>query len=495
MSSGACFSNCRLYNVDAVRELDRVSITEKNIPGLTLMERAGAFAFSKLRQRWPNAKKILVCCGGGNNAGDGYILARLAKEAGLHVHVVQLVELAALRGDARAAAELSMCREITTGPADETDLKSTDIIVDAIFGVGLNRPVENKCLQLIERINASGKPVLALDIPTGLEADTGRRLGSAIKADMTCTFIGLKQGMFTAEGPGLCGEILYSSLDIPEDVFDSVEATASLQGIDLIRGYLPARSANSHKGDFGHLLVIGGDYGFAGAARLCSEAALRTGAGLVTLATRPEHALTAAKDRPELMTQAVESANDINTLLEKVSVVAIGPGLGQSSWASSLLAKVLQSPLPLVVDADALNLLAVEPVRRDNWVLTPHPGEAGRLLDSDSAEIQSDRFKSVLNLVEKYRAVTVLKGKGTLVAAERQQVSVCVGGNPGMASGGMGDILTGIIAALVAQSLSCVDAARVGVELHARAGDKAAEAGERGMLASDLLPHIRLLVN
>ena len=275
----------------------------------------------------------------------------------------------------------------------------------------------------------------------------------------------------------------------------AIDAEARLIEHEEVMLNLRARARDAHKGRYGHVLVIGGDYGYQGAAILAGCAAARTGAGLVTVATRPEHARTIPLFRPELMTAAVTAARDLDALLDRVSVVAIGPGLGQSDWAISLLAKVLQARLPLVVDADALNLLALEPLRRENWVLTPHPGEAARLLGITSTEVQTDRFAAVASLRDRFGGTVALKGAGSLVAGATGPIRVNRTGNPGMAGGGMGDVLTGVIAGLVAQGMEPGVATVAGVYLHGHAADHCAGEGERGMLAGDLLPVIRSLVN
>ncbi len=258
--------------------------------------------------------------------------------------------------------------------------------------------------------------------------------------------------------------------------------------------WFPPRPRASHKGDYGHVLVVGGDHGLAGAARLAGEAAARTGSGLVSVATRLAHAVIMTAACPELMCHGVECARDLRPLLQRASVVAIGPGLGQSAWAREVLAAVLQTRLPLVVDADALNLLAQDPIQRDHWILTPHPGEAARLLSITTEQIQAHRPHAAQALQQRYGGVCVLKGMGSLVCTS-ESIAICEVGNPGMASGGMGDILTGIIAGLLAQGLRLADAACAGVYIHAKAGDRAAQKGERGLLASDLMPHLREIVN
>ena len=481
-----------MYTAAQVRELDRLAIEQQGIPSLTLMERAGADALDALTGRYPGAGNLVVLCGGGNNAGDGYVLARLARQAGLEVRVIALVEPDRLKGDAAASAQ----KYLQTGSVEAAlALEGADIIVDALLGSGLNRPVEGSFAEAIELINAASAPVFALDIPSGLNGDTGVCVGSAVRADATITFIGLKRGMFTAEGPEFCGEILFSDLGTPAGMHAAIDAEARLIRHEEVMLNLRARPRDAHKGRYGHVLVIGGDYGYQGAAILAGSAAARAGAGLVTVATRPEHARNIPLFRPELMTAAATAARDLDALLDRVSVVAIGPGLGQSDWAISLLAKVLQTRLPLVVDADALNLLALEPLRRENWVLTPHPGEAARLLGITSTEVQTDRFAAVMSLRDRFGGTVALKGAGSLVAGATGPIRLNRTGNPGMAGGGMGDVLTGLIAGLVAQGMEPGIATVAGVYLHGYAADRCAGEGERGMLAGDLLPVIRSLVN
>lgn len=265
--------------------------------------------------------------------------------------------------------------------------------------------------------------------------------------------------------------------------------------ITQFSGYLKPRVKNTHKGMFGHVLIIGGDYGYSGAVKMAAEAALRTGAGLVSVATRPDIALTLNLTRPEIMCHGIGSDKTLMTLLEKATVVVIGPGLGVTSWAKRLFARVLKSKKPLVVDADALNLLAKKPTQYAHWILTPHPGEAARLLKLTRESIQQDRVAALKKLQKTYSGVCVLKGAGSLIAASDEAWAQCDAGNPGMSTAGMGDILSGVIASFVAQGFSLTDAAKCGVLIHAMAGDLAAKEGERGMIASDLLPYLRHLVN
>jgi len=484
-----------LYTAAQVRELDRLAIEEHGIPGLTLMERAGLACFYELQQRWPEANRITVLCGLGNNAGDGYVLARLAHEHNLKVSVVQVGDKNKLKGDAKTAFS-AMTKSGQTVAAFHNDVPEADVYVDALFGTGLDREVAGDWRSVIERVNAKPQPRLSIDIPSGLNADTGQVMGAAIQADVCVTFIGRKRGLTTGQAADHCGTVIFNDLQVPVEIYNEITSESRWMDWDQFRINVSPRQRTAHKGHFGHVLVIGGDHGYSGAVRMAAEAAARTGAGLVSVATRKDHANQINIGRPELMCHAVESAADLIPLLAKATVIAIGPGLGESEWSLTMMAKILESQRPMVMDADGLNLLARDPVHNDNRIITPHPGEAARLLDSTSAEIQSDRFAASSALQKRYGGVVVLKGSGTIVTDPDQKHSVCVEGNPGMASGGMGDVLTGIIAGLLAQGYDQVMASQMGVCLHARAADNAAFVpGERGLLASDLFAHIRRELN
>ncbi len=321
-------------------------------------------------------------------------------------------------------------------------------------------------------------------------------MGCAIQADATLTYIGLKQGMFTGVGPDCCGRIYFDALELPARIYArQLLAAQRIEWRKLSQRVQPRRRS-SHKGDSGQVLIVGGNRGYSGAALLAAEAAARSGAGLVTLATHPVHAACLNLVRPELMCHGVEQSDQLLALMDRAKVIALGPGLGRDDWARSLYQAVLDSSLPLVVDADALNLLSEAPARRENWVLTPHPGEAARLLHTDTRMIQDDRFEALQRLQARFGGVVVLKGAGSLIGGgSSHPPAVCSGGNPGMASGGSGDLLTGIIAALIAQGYELLEAAQLGVALHAAAGDRAARQGEIGMLAGDSLVELRGLLN
>ena len=484
-----------LYTAAQVREFDRIAIEEFGIAGIELMERAGQAAFGQLRQRWPEANRVAVLTGTGNNGGDGFVIARLAHAAGLEVAVLQLGDRSRLRGDALRNAE----RWAETGgiwqPFDGIPA-NTDVLVDAMLGTGLERDVSGDWARAIDTINTGGKPCLAIDVPSGLNADTGVAMGRAVRAAATVSFIGLKLGLFTADGPDCAGVVVFDGLGVPAQVYAS--SVLSARRIDWSKqaARLAPRRRNSHKGHFGHVLVVGGNHGMGGAARLAAEAALRVGSGLVGLATRAEHVSAALAARPEIMVHAVDGADALQPLLRQASVVAVGPGLGGDDWAGRLWQAVLKAQRPLVVDADALRLLAAAPLQRDDWVLTPHPGEAATLLGVCNADVNADRIDAARRLQQRFGGSLVLKGAGSVVSsADPSPPAVCSDGNPGMASGGMGDVLTGVIAGLLAQGLDTRDAAECGVCLHAAAGDVAAAGGERGLLAGDLVAQLRGLVN
>lgn len=484
-----------LYTAAQLRELDRRAVERAGIPAGDLMQRAGEAAWRITAVQWPDVKRILVLCGAGNNAGDGYVFARRAREEGREAVLLCVGDTARLPPAAAAARKLYL--EAGGGEARFTGrLPAADLIVDALLGIGLDRPLQSEWLKAVQGVNASGAPVLSMDIPSGLNADTGAEMGVAVRATVTVCFIGLKAGLFTGAGPECSGLLRFEDLQLPAAVLAGFRPRAlRLRSASMREHALPRRARHAHKNDFGHVLLVGGDQGMGGALRLAAEAALRCGSGLVTVATRQDHVGGFLASLPEAMAQGVEHTQDLAPLLARASVVAIGPGLGRGEWGRVLLKQVLSSHHPLVVDADALNLLAEAAHKHGRWILTPHPGEAGRLLGTDTATVQADRYECVERIAERFDAVAVLKGAGSLVAAPGEATAVCTAGNPGMAAPGMGDVLTGVIAALLAQGLPLVTAARLGVYVHAAAGDLAARQGERGILARDLMDPLRHLVN
>ncbi len=484
-----------LYSIEQIKSIEKAAITEENT-ALDLMVHAGTAAYKTLHKLWPEAKKIAVFAGHGNNGGDGYILAKLAQHAGLDVTVYSIGDTSQLREPAAWAWHNCFHAGVPVIPYSPDISFEADVVVDALLGIGIEGPVREPYLSAINTINHSGKPILALDIPSGLNADTGRHLGVVVHATVTETFIGFKPGLFTAEGRDVSGEVFHDALGIPKEKLADITPQFEKISATDFGAFLPRRSRSAHKGDFGHVLVIGGDCGMAGAVRMAAEAAARTGAGLVSVATRPDHADSISAARPELMCHGINKAKELRPLLEKATVIIIGPGLGRESWGESLWEAVEESRLPLVVDADALFFLGKRPLHQLNWIITPHPGEAAQLLGTDSQVIQSDRISAVKKIQERFGGITVLKGAGTLINDSIQPIAICSSGNPGMASGGMGDVLSGVIGGLIAQGLSLAEAARLGVLLHSTAADRAAKAGgERGLLAMDVVKKLRGVMN
>ncbi|MEJ2361242.1 MAG: NAD(P)H-hydrate dehydratase [Gammaproteobacteria bacterium] len=486
----------KLYRAEQVRAMDQYAIKTLGISGTVLMERAGAAAFSLLQQRWPDARSLTIVCGTGNNGGDGFVVARLAAEAGFKVKVLLLGDSNHLQGDALAAFQRLQSVDIEPIAYARSKLVTCDLVVDAILGTGLKGDVSDECRNAIEQINQLGTPVFAIDIPSGINADSGDVQGAAVRAAVTLTFIGVKRGMYTGEAVDYCGEVVFNSLSLPMAVYATQTVEVERIQYANYQSKLAPRPHNSHKGHYGHVLIIGGETGYTGAVRMAGEAAARVGAGLVSIGTRSAHASYLNAGRPELMVHGLEEEGLFDRLAERATVIAIGPGLGQGQWGQEMLRLALESGLPLVVDADALNILSQAPRQNDKWILTPHCGEASRMLGQSTREIQRDRFAVVGALQADYGGTVILKGAGSLVASADGPILLCHGGNPGMASGGMGDVLTGIIAGLLAQGIDQQDAAAMGVCLHAAAGDAAARAaGERGLLASDLMSWVRRLAN
>lgn len=497
-----------LYSAAQVRELDTLAIAQiqddgGDACGFELMCRAAEAAFACLLERWPEEGSVCVFAGPGNNGGDAYVLAALACHHGLDVVFYTLGDHSELSAAASRAREMALEAGVEPQVFRGELVYEGQVIVDGLLGTGLNKAVQGDYASAIAAMNAHFADVLALDLPSGLSADTGCILGCAVQASLTVTFIGVKQGLLTADGPDICGEVAFASLSVDPLLFHQLSASCeriSWDRLERLNQRLNPRRGNSHKGEFGHVMVVGGDHGMGGAVAMAVEAAGRCGAGLIRCATRTEHVAPILVRRPEAMVRAVESGLELQPLLAHSHVIACGPGLGQSSWSELLLQQVLNASTPLVLDADGLNLLASPGWRRDfserPVIMTPHPGEAARLLGCDIASVQADRFSSARQLAAQYQAVVVLKGQGSLIAAPDGRLALCTDGNPGMACGGMGDVLTGVLAALLAQGLSPWQAARYGVCVHSGAADLAArEQGQRGLLATDLMPYLRELMN
>lgn len=485
-----------IYQVQQIRDLERLALERFNVTGAILMQRAGRVAFDFLQRRFPLAKTLLVFCGSGNNGGDGYVFAANAKERGLDVSILQVGSQENMTELARQAMQVCEKAKIPIETFDEKmNLHHPDVIVDAICGIGLENDLREEVVAAIKKMEKVKAPILSLDVPTGINADTGQVLGATVHATATITFIGYKMGLLTASGIAATGDLISNDLQLPVELFSYVEPVAEKIHLAAYAGFLKPRTRDWHKGLSGHVLVVGGELGYSGAARMAAEAALRVGAGLVSVATRPEHAATLNSDCPEIMSHGVSTKEELGKLIEKASVIILGPGLGQTDWSIKMAEEVFKQELALIIDADGLNLLSKTELSNENWVLTPHPGEAARLLGVTTQQVQQDRLLAIKEINKRYGGVCVLKGAGTLVFSPNSLPGLCDKGNPGMATGGMGDVLSGVIAGLMAQKIPLGEAARLGCCMHAMAGDLAAKEGERGMVAMDLMPYLRRLSN
>lgn len=487
----------KVFSAEQVRDNEPAAAQAVKCSMFELMQRAGEAVFKQLILSWPHARTILVLTGPGNNGGDGYIVAHLARQHGLQVTLCCVDTTKKPRGDALLAQQQWLESAGKLLAWQDVDFTNFAVIVDALLGTGLKGELKEEYQDIIEQINAASIPVLSIDIPSGLHANKGYPLGTAIKANYTVTFVGIKSGLCTGMGKEYSGGLVFDELGIGPEFSRLVQAQAQLINYAGLSPLAPRR-INVHKGSNGKLLCIGGNKGMAGAIRMAGEAALRTGAGLLKVFCHPNSALSVSSGRPELMlaSQALEQQ------LSWATCMAIGPGLGQNEWSQALFTTLQQHltshPKPLVIDADGLNLLAGFPEQMKNLpalVITPHSTEAARLLSCSTMDVEHDRYGAAIELANKYQACCVLKGAGTIIS-DGSQSFVCSDGNPGMASGGMGDVLTGIIAALLAQGLPALQATVYGVCLHGAAADKlAAQYGQRGMLATDLFETLRTLVN
>lgn len=484
-----------LYRCDQIKACEQDALNLYHLDQTELMSQAGTEAFFFVHRLYPQVRHLAVFCGAGNNAGDGYILARLAHEHGISVTVYQCRALEDLPFAARTAALLAVAAGVDCYSADEPLDMEAELIIDALLGTGLKGHVRGVIATAINQINSSGLPVVSLDVPSGLNADTGEVANFCVKATTTLTFIALKTGMYTLDGPDYCGDIQCKNLQL-DACIAKLKPHACILGNATLPLPLPQRKKNSHKGDYGRVLIIGGGPNMPGAVCLAAKAAMRSGAGAVTIAIWPAHEMSILPLIPEAMIWGVKTADELKPLLARATVCIIGPGLGECDWARALFLAAITSQLPMVIDASALRLLAEHPQTDDNWILTPHPGEAASLLSCSGAEVQMDRYQSAASIQQQYGGVVVLKGAGTIIHTAEKNTFICPIGNPGMASAGMGDVLSGIIGGLCAQGLPLSEAAKLGVWAHAAAGDKAAiSVGGSGLLASDLLDILPRILN
>lgn len=484
-----------IYSVRDIRAIEAQVLPDADPP---LMERAGrAAARDAARLLASRPGPALVVCGPGNNGGDGFVVARELHRAGHEVTVAFADDPARLPADAaRAHAEFLRAGGRDTDTLPRPPENGWALVVDALFGIGLQRPPEGRHADWIEAIDALPSPKLAIDVPSGLDADTGRRLGACLRATHTTTFIALKPGLLTLDGPDCCGEISLQPLGI--DAAAHVAATGHRIGRDLFAAHLHPRPRNTHKGMYGDACVLGGAAGMTGAALLAARTALWLGAGRVYACLLDPAAPGVDVIHPELMLRPPAR------MPMRLRALAVGPGLGISAEAERLLQTAVECDVPLLLDADALNIAGRWPglanklkARRAATLLTPHPAEAGRLLGSTTADIQADRVAAALKLAHDYRAHVVLKGCGSLVATPDGRWFINTTGNPGMASAGMGDVLSGLILALLAQGWLPEAALLAAVHLHGAAADRlvAAGIGPVGLTAGETIPAARGLFN
>jgi len=498
----------RLFTGAETRELDRIAIDEVGIPGFELMQRAGEAVFAELLQRWPGVRRISVCCGKGNNAGDGYVVAGLARGLGLEVELLQLGASGALTGDAARARDAALAAGVVPGEhADGLPVPTGEVVVDALLGTGLKGAPRAPFAAAIEAVNAAGAPVLAVDIPSGVDADSGGAPGVAVRARATVTFIGKKLGLYTGAGVTLAGDVVFAGLGVGEEVRERLGGVPLLDLPGALAAWpLPTRDASAYKHSLGHVVVVGGDESMGGAPLMAAEAALRVGAGMVTVVTRACHRNAILARRPEIMVVDADDDELRGDVLGRASVLVLGPGLGRRAWGLKLLAEGLELGKPTVLDADGLNGLAAEGLEpRGPTLITPHTGEAATLLGTSTAAISADRPAAARALAELARGsggegAAVLKGAGSVMAhadaGGARLLGVCAHGNPGMATAGMGDVLSGVLGGLLGQRASVPATLVVGVTAHSRAGDlAAARTGQRGLLATDLLPELMALLD
>lgn len=478
------------YSAQQSQAIDAFAIHQQGIPGLLLMKRAGLFSYEILLNHYPKTKHLLILCGTGNNGGDGFVVAQLALLAGLRTTVVLHGHSDQLTGDALLAYQefTQLGGDVTLFEAGLPVLESLsqyDVIIDALFGTGMDkdRPITGALAEWVSTINQQATPVIALDIPSGLDANTGQIHGCAIQAERTCTFITQKPGLYQLHGQDTAGKIHHSRLFLNDDTLHSQPPIAHHHTLKHWLSHLPKRNAVSHKGSTGQVLLIGGDQYMMGAVQMAGLACLKVGAGLVKVITHPEHGIALTQALPELMCY---SDTEFKAHSASAKVIAMGPGLGLREWGEALFHQTLQLPQTKVLDADALTLLAQAPLHQTNWILTPHPGEAARLLNSTTEAVQNDRFSAIKAIQKRYGGVVVLKGNASLIF-DGEHLEICLAGNPGMATGGMGDVLTGTISGLIAQGMPLFEAACLGVSLHAHAGDIIAQQkGQHGLLPTEL---------
>lgn len=496
-----------------MQAIDRQTIGDMGIPGVVLMENAGRGVAAVITQRFADApvKKALILAGKGNNGGDGFVVARHLLDGGWQVQTLVLAERTAVSGDAavylraleHCGGEVCFAPDALTLDSYLATVEPPAVLVDAIFGTGLAKPIEGHCLAAVAWLNRQETFVVAVDIPSGVDASTGRVLGTAVTADLTVTLAFPKIGLVSYPGAGLVGELVVVEIGVPAKIKAGLTSDCVLVDAAEARKILPMRDPEGHKGTFGHLLVLAGSLGKCGAAVMSAEAGLRCGAGLVTLGCPLSIQPTVAARLAEVMTApladcggevSMQALDQANSLMVDKQAVALGPGVGLGREAAALVRHVVQaSDLPLVIDADALTALnghleALAQRTNREIVLTPHPGEMARLTGVSTAKIQADRYTVARDFAKRHNLVLVLKGARTLTACPDGRVFINTSGHAGLASGGMGDVLTGLIGGLMAQGLAAAEAAVLGVYLHGFAADRLRGTfGDAGLLATDVI--------
>jgi len=502
----------RILNTQQMREADRQTIDDVGIPSIVLMENAGRQAVAAMEAAFEDlaTSKVAVLCGRGNNGGDGFVVARTLAQRGIEATVFLLGSVGDVRGDARTNLEILghvglTVVEITTAQEWElhfSEISECDLIVDAIVGTGFHGPLTGLLETVVADVNGLGVPVVAIDLPTGVSADSHELEGEAIEASMTVTLAAPKLPLILPPADAYGGDLVIADIGIPAAVIDELEGPwLELLTRERMRELIPARAADSHKGDFGRVLVIAGSVGRTGAAHLAALGALKSGAGLVTIATPRSCVATVAAMMPEYMTEGLEETaagtidfSAVDRVLDlKADIIALGPGLGHDPSTSAFVQAIVErAGAPLVLDADALNAFSGDPERlsgRDgvDVIITPHPGEMARLLNISIEQVQADRLEHAREFAAARRVHVVLKGHRTIIAGPEGRSFVNLTGNAGMATGGTGDLLTGMIAAWFAQILDPEGACKLAVYLHGTAGDLAeADEGEVALLPSDI---------
>jgi NAD(P)H-hydrate epimerase len=511
----------KVATAEQMQELDRKAIEVYRIPGIVLMENAGRGAAEVITNTFPDLqkKRVAIVAGKGNNGGDGFVIGRYLLNKGIPIKVFLLTDPKSLRGDAETNYQIfaRMKGEVISIPSSKDyqkvkkDLEKFDLLIDGIFGTGLDAEVRGYYREVIDHLNTLKKPIVAIDIPSGLAADTGKPLGTAIRASLTLTFGLPKVGHLISPGIDYVGDLKVIDIGIPKSLVDEEKIQTYLLEEDEIRKWLSIpRHLDTHKGDYGHLLVIAGSVGKTGAAAMACEAALRMGAGLVTLAIPKSLNAIMEMKLTEVMTEplpetpkqtlSLRAFNPLLRLCEKKRAVIIGPGIGTFKETQSLVLKLIKTlDIPIILDADGLTALSTQPktlpAANRSLILTPHPGEMARLINSTAKEVQEDRIGVSRKFSQSAHVHLVLKGFRTLIATPKGEVFINPTGNPGMASGGTGDVLTGMIGGLICQGFDILTSLQISVYLHGLSGDKVAqEIGEKSLVATDMIQKLPALL-